>query len=454
MSLQQQTPDEWTPTGIKSTFWIVVPASTDPGPSPVCGLGWRFSCSANLDSSSTSTVFVGADGGTLPAWRIAVFFDPHLVSSAGYGRLSFSVDAPHLVIPKDANNTTTFTLPDKSRAREAQIATFIYIVDKTRKIVPPTVTITVKLPASLGLSIPRSIGQRLERTLIDTMHGKEVVDVKFYALTRRSAGYVGRPQGILAKASLLQGYSDSLDVLILGGGFTESRLVDLDEEQIDTELLEDYDYMSDSDLDDDEDGPDEEETSSLATPANSDNNASAVNADPFNTPLPWSAPATPVSLPHYTPTRRMGRVVVIRGTAFKTWKALLYYLYTSKLSFSTEFVTQAIQDEYEVPRSSAKSMFRLADKLGLDELKSLSLSSIRGRLTKENIIREVFCKFTSMYPEVQDIEVEFLLKNFKGLEGELNFVLEGLCKGDRPHCADVLRKIVAVGVDGSATTRH
>ncbi|KAJ6501751.1 hypothetical protein DFH09DRAFT_1441573 [Mycena vulgaris] len=444
MSLLKKGSDEWTPTGIKSTFWIIIPASTDlipPGtvPSAVCGLGWRFLCDANLESSSRSTVFVDADGDTLPAWRIAILFDPHLVRSADYGVLSFSVHAPNLLVAKDACNSKTLTLPENQhRSYHAsfgtQIAKYIYTIDNRRKIAP-IVTIIVGLPASTTLSIPRSIDQRLEHALVDSMNGKEAVDVKFYAFTRRRAAYVARPEAIFAKALLLEGYSESLDILISGGGFTESRLVDLDGHNIDQDILEDYDYMSDSDLDTDDD--EDEDDSTNRTLSDSDSLRDPAESIGVNIPLPLSRPATP--------GRRMGRVVIVRGTAFKTWKALLYYLYTSKLAFSIKPVAQVVADGYGAPACSAKSMYRLADKLGLDELKAASLSSIRASFSTENIVQAVFSKFTSIYPEVQDAEVEFLflLDNFPALKEEVDRVLDGLCRGEQPHCVDVLRKIVA-----------
>jgi hypothetical protein len=40
--------------------------------------------------------------------------------------------------------------------------------------------------------------------------------------------------------------------VISGGGFGEAKLVDLDRHRIDKERVEDYDYMSDSDLDSDD----------------------------------------------------------------------------------------------------------------------------------------------------------------------------------------------------------
>jgi hypothetical protein len=46
--------------------------------------------------------------------------------------------------------------------------------------------------------------------------------------------------------------------VISGGGFSEAKLVDLDRHHIDKDRLDDYDYMSDSDLDSDDEGMDDD----------------------------------------------------------------------------------------------------------------------------------------------------------------------------------------------------
>ncbi|KAJ7018976.1 hypothetical protein C8F04DRAFT_1276837 [Mycena alexandri] len=69
------------------------------------------------------------------------------------------------------------------------------------------------------------------------------------------------------------------------------------------------------------------------------------------------------------------------------------YLYTSKLSLSS--APQLVESQCRTPQCSAKSMYRLADKLGLDALKASSLFSIKADLSIENIIQQVFSKFTS-----------------------------------------------------------
>ncbi|KAJ7447931.1 hypothetical protein B0H11DRAFT_351529 [Mycena galericulata] len=400
MSLLRAADDEWTPMGIKSSFLILIPDGRDPefkheGETPICGLGWRFSCSVETDSTPHSTVFVDTGGNMLPTWRISLFFDPHIVRSANYGVLSFSIHAPDLLVPKDANHSRTVTLPDQHdtynyhpgliihnnhASGKTQIGTYISTI---KRDTPLAIAITVGLSVASGLSIPRSIDRRLERALADTMNGKEAVDIKFYAFARKAFGYVTHPLPIYGKSSLLEGYSESLDLLISGKGFAESRLVDLDRHEMERGLVEDYDYLSDSDLDEDEEIEEEDSTSDKSLPPSSEG---TLHPEPAAVPLPLSRPESTA--------RRLGRVVVVRGTAFKTWKALLYYIYTGKISLSP--VPQLVQGEFETPPCSAKSMYRLADKLGLEELKNLSLSSIRANLSRENIMKEVFSKFTAV----------------------------------------------------------
>ncbi|KAJ6623630.1 hypothetical protein B0H10DRAFT_776067 [Mycena sp. CBHHK59/15] len=199
---------------------------------------------------------------------------------------------------------------------------------------------------------------------------------------------------------------------------------------------EEYGYMSDSDLD----------------PESDDEDVSGFPTSAPNVPLPPSRPPSPEP-------RRMGRVVILRDTAFNTWNALLYYLYTHKIRFTAGPRLRNLSVRSKIPECSPKSMYRLADKLGLDDLKARSLSSIKACLSRENIVREAFASFTSMYPEVQDITVEFLIKNFAEVTPELYRVLKCICDEERPHCYDVLRKIVAgrnenkrgpAGVQGAA----
>ncbi|KAH9943869.1 hypothetical protein B0H21DRAFT_747364, partial [Amylocystis lapponica] len=59
---------------------------------------------------------------------------------------------------------------------------------------------------------------------------------------------------------------------------------------------------------------------------------------------------------------------------------------------------------------SCKSMYRLADKIGLDVLKDLALDHLKSRLSAQSILAEIFSSFTSRYlafkyDEVKKIEL-------------------------------------------------
>ncbi|KAJ7820845.1 hypothetical protein B0H14DRAFT_3735235 [Mycena olivaceomarginata] len=168
----------------------------------------------------------------------------------------------------------------------------------------------------------------------------------------RAAVSTRSPRPLFAKLSLLRGHSDDLDTYLWGisgiAGFAESRMVDLEVDNPPKEF-DNYDYMSDSDLDSDD------EDDSVATPARSrmhspefapscrptpDSHAtparSPLRTPPpeFLVPLPLSRPSTPAGV--RPAGRRMGHMVVVKGHAFKTWHALLvYYLYTKKIEFQT-----------------------------------------------------------------------------------------------------------------------
>ncbi|KAJ7909228.1 hypothetical protein B0H13DRAFT_2014600, partial [Mycena leptocephala] len=235
---------------------------------------------------------------------------------------------------------------------------------------------------------------------------------------------------MFAKMALLRGHSDALDTYLLGvsgvAGFAESKMVDLDVDIPQEERFTEYSYMSDSDLDVDSDDEEDGVSPEASTAAQH--------------PLPLSGPTSPLLTPQLISPRRMGRVVVVKGHAFKTWNALLYYLYTNKIVFRTS--GSGPHDAPQTPECSAKSMYMLADKFGLDELKALALQSLRSQLSTDNIVREAFSTFTSLYPEIQDIEVEFLVENLPNLTGEIDEMLRSICDGVRPQCFNVLRKIV------------
>ncbi|KAH7908472.1 hypothetical protein BJ138DRAFT_353055 [Hygrophoropsis aurantiaca] len=169
--------------------------------------------------------------------------------------------------------------------------------------------------------------------------------------------------------------------------------------------------------------------------------------------MPHNHPGTNTTLreppPAYHPTRQnVERTIRVQGVALKTLKALINYCYTAQIHFNPLRSSGAdkAKDEPLSPhhfRCSPKSMYRLADKIGAEELKKLALESIRFSLYKHNILDEVFSHFTSRYPEVLNMELDLLVKNIRepkvahALPGKMTAVVSGAF----PHSGKILTEL-------------
>jgi hypothetical protein len=113
--LQKVVDDEWTSTGVKSTFTIHIPENPSSGvsgtPTAICGWGLRFSCSVDSASTSTSPRLLRADSRFIAWRRVTVFFDPDLIRGAAYGRITFRTEAENLLPLDDEPFFTEIDLP-------------------------------------------------------------------------------------------------------------------------------------------------------------------------------------------------------------------------------------------------------------------------------------------------------------------------------------------------------
>nr|GAT60561.1 predicted protein [Mycena chlorophos] len=367
----------------------------------VCGLGWRFG--VHTEEQAKSTVVDGT-GATVPSYA-------HLIPSA-------QAPPPDEVLcdfPRDSSLVG--------------LGTFVYPSNAPT----PIITFSVTLPASLGMPLPRTLTPKMENTLEKTLEGKELIDVKFYAFSGWRGTNIGHPKALFAQTALLRAFADDFDSLLAGHGFSEAaKEVDLDAHEAEDEEIgaTDYGYDSDSDLEWEED-----QTLRASFQENKVPNGQTE-----------TIPEGEQQKDPVRPGRRVGRVIVLKGTAFKTWKALLYYLYTGRIRFN-QLTSHADASESSLaasgPSCSPKSMYRLADKFGFADLQALALDSISTQLSQVNIIHEVFSSFTSMYPAIQDLEVDFLVKNFPVDASEsLAAMTQQICDGVKPHCAGTLRMVL------------
>ncbi|MCO5549700.1 hypothetical protein L7F22_003173 [Adiantum nelumboides] len=163
--------------------------------------------------------------------------------------------------------------------------------------------------------------------------------------------------------------------------------------------------------------------------------------------------------------RRKRRKVNVIDSAYPTFKALLFFLYTDTIEFApltssflpadvtadnlssatgsnnllsssvrsrrrgdvgslVEEMTKAHRKRKAVIEAycernpgkpspcSAKAMYRLADKLDIPDLKKRAQEHIAMSLTVHNIVWETFSGYNTQFPDICDMEIDFLLKHW------------------------------------------
>ncbi|GAA5919549.1 hypothetical protein JCM1841_001004 [Sporobolomyces salmonicolor] len=168
--------------------------------------------------------------------------------------------------------------------------------------------------------------------------------------------------------------------------------------------------------------------------------------------------------------------VVVTDAAYSTLRALLNYLYTDSISFSPLASTYYVAREHaaasglpfpyasrkayllahspahapeasgkgKVGPCSAKAIYRLADKMGLSELKERAYEHIVQSLTAQNIVYEAFGSFSMRFEEIKRIEIAFLLDKWLEVRSSpsMRKVFEYLRSGRFPGFEDVWLRIM------------
>ncbi|KAG2155894.1 uncharacterized protein EDB93DRAFT_1335600 [Suillus bovinus] len=193
----------------------------------------------------------------------------------------------------------------------------------------------------------------------------------------------------------------------------------------------------------------------LSHPSSPRSNDVALDTNVHN----WMKPTAPAKGKEEVVGPKKMRVF-IRDVAYATYRAVLYYIYTDVIVFapiSSSFhstaqkksptivsTAQAPSDSQsnlldvpkagssmEIPTSrrewirrwqqnhpgrpspcSAKAAYRLADKLGLLDLKERAYQHIQKSLTVDNIPYEVFSPFSATFSDVRKVQVNFFLEHW------------------------------------------
>ncbi|KAI9458727.1 hypothetical protein HD554DRAFT_2298928 [Boletus coccyginus] len=140
------------------------------------------------------------------------------------------------------------------------------------------------------------------------------------------------------------------------------------------------------------------------------------------------------------------RHILVKDTAFQTWYTLLSYLYTGKFGFLPLSSAMpgghpgSLSSSANGPRCSAKSMYRLASKVGLDSLRDEAFDHIRSNLTEHNILKELSCSLVSKHPQLLEMELDVLYTHIKSPPVVANFatLVQRIANKELPHGADIM----------------
>ncbi|KAJ3573699.1 hypothetical protein NP233_g2254 [Leucocoprinus birnbaumii] len=305
----------------------------------------------------------------------------------------------------------------------------------------------LSFPTTHPLNLPKPSSQSsnpIRKALCHSLNDPCFVDVKFYLYSGRREGRPAHPKVVYANWALLCENNEYMkNLLSPAAGSASGTVCELHDdvpEEIAKLSPDTFDYDSDSDL--------EDEDEDAAAPATILNGREATSAQGIQGTGDNTNPdgAQEKGVRKAPTCVHACRAYAINGTAHKTWSALVMYLYTNDIGtmeFSALSSQRMIADRdlshSETVSCSPKSMYRLADYIGLSSVKSLSKEKIRQSLSESNIVTELFSTFTYRYQEIIEMEVEFLLTHLTSqVRRELNELLRLIVLGRKPHCFKVL----------------
>ncbi|KAG1752163.1 hypothetical protein EDB19DRAFT_1095255 [Suillus lakei] len=312
-----------------------------------------------------------------------------------------------------------------------------------------------------------SLNALLRKSLI----GQPLTNIQFYLFSTRSKrqGNVAKLQPLFADDETLTSSSEYFSGLLSEKTLNDPALVELQDHHPEGGIsLDEYGYASDSDFDEEEEGEEGEEKEETNETVQDSRRlhpcwqgitlyrsfederfelrANASGEQMLRTPSIKDFTTQEVQR-GTIPSRR----VLVTDTAFKTWQALLYYLYTDEIIFAPLRSQQPSPTTVHLsldgpPPCSPKSMYRLACKIKHDQLQTTALAAIRSSLTEHNVLQELSSSLTARFPAILEMEVQMLFqyiatptvtKEFPALIQRI----VGAGSTDFPHGAEILTKL-------------
>ncbi|KAI6019011.1 hypothetical protein BKA83DRAFT_4311419, partial [Pisolithus microcarpus] len=266
--------------------------------------------------------------------------------------------------------------------------------------------------------------------LRELLLGNDICNVRFHVFSRRSESRALDPRALNANTTLLKSSSKYFADLFSVHAIPSSTMMNVEttDEISDGIDLPDYGYESDSDLEDDTDiivSPAPEPH--LTTGSDGDNKHSDAcvsttenGCNPFQQNISDAIGSSSEGTVSLQPNGMLwalggGRHISVKDAAFQTWYCLLHFLYMGIVEFSPlrssgpQGSKMFSRSTSQTPKCSAKSMYRLATKLGIGELRDQAFASIRSNIDENNLLQELASRFTGRYPAVLEMELDLLL---------------------------------------------
>ncbi|KIM57525.1 hypothetical protein SCLCIDRAFT_1219363 [Scleroderma citrinum Foug A] len=281
---------------------------------------------------------------------------------------------------------------------------------------------------------------RLNTLLLKSLLGEEIGDIKFYLFSSRSKhkGRIFRPRALHANSGLL---SESLPYLadLLKGKKSLADHAMFEFHGVDNypwmTSHNEYGYEDDSDLDEAEETEEENTTKlqdvtlaldKLTCATSNENDEGVLDREP-----------------------KQNRHIFIKDTAFRTWKSLLFYFYTGHIQFTFLKSTSPVRFQgdtsgiHVTPTCSAKSMYRLASKMGFEALQTKALDYIRFVLSDMNVVTELGSPLLARHPPVLNTVLDTLFRHIDSplVRSALPKLFERIANGELCHGADILKAL-------------
>ncbi|KIY61992.1 hypothetical protein CYLTODRAFT_494940 [Cylindrobasidium torrendii FP15055 ss-10] len=292
---------------------------------------------------------------------------------------------------------------------------------------PTTLTCLVALAPRMEARVGGRLGtERIASFTLDSMTGEHFVDTKVYAYTRRSRGGAINPHSFFIHSTIVHQYGCEPLSLLFGKAedfHSENALLDLHRLPESKESLVAVDYQDDSDLEDEDEvdarghhshEPKIAQEHLQSIPVDSEDESKDPKGEKRSDTA--SSISQETTLPHivrnashaeifevvgqYQNALRYGRIKVLSNGAYRTWHAIIQYIYTGRIEFAPLRSTKRPRPTSKA--CSPKSVYRIAAEYGMDALKTLAFEEVSSNITVDNVLEEIFSSFAHMYPEVYD----------------------------------------------------